>query len=278
MKKEREPDGGGRGRFQAGAPIAGCMRLLHWHTIFSRVEPWHGSPRAPSSLPAHRTGRAPWTGGFLLPATTDLYLEMPMFFTRRAIALFCLGLTSASLALAAPQDYQGKLPAEVEDGMTVKQATIENGKLIVFYGEGIGRATVTISPRQEADPGSARTTSGGATPSAQRALFQLMDQNLATGTKALGNGYATSTASLHDMKVDGRKRAAICGLIERSQAKAGEKQLFLFEHFCASQIGDDIVTVYITTPMPQEARDHVINKQVKFAGIIIWTLHDAHGK
>ncbi|MDF3605254.1 hypothetical protein PE067_03215 [Paracoccus sp. DMF-8] len=52
---------------------------------------------------------------------------------------------------AAPADYQDALPADVL-GMTPREAKLDGDRLIVFYGETVGRATVTIAPAPDADP------------------------------------------------------------------------------------------------------------------------------
>lgn len=187
-----------------------------------------------------------------------------------------LGWLLAGSAQAAPQDYKDKLPANVL-GMTVKSVRQDGDRLIAFYGETVGRATVTVSPSPEADPGGASAASTGATPSAQRALIQLLDLNLATGTKALGEGYATSTARLDGLKVD--QTTALCGLIERSQAEdaiaPGRERMFLLDRLCASQIRQEVVTVHVTTPMTEAMRKKVMSDQLGFSGIVIKVLSEA---
>lgn len=173
----------------------------------------------------------------------------------RAISILCLGLLTIGPARAAPQDYRDKLLANVL-GMTVKNVRSDDGRLVAFYGETIGRATVTISPSLAADPGGAAATGTSPTPSAQRALMQLVDQNLATGTRALGEGYATSTVRVDGLEVNGKR--ALCSLIERSQAEdrvqPGKERIFLLDRICAAQVGEDIVTVHVTTPMTAALR------------------------
>ena len=102
--------------------------------------------------------------------------KLPM---RHAILIICVGFLHSSAALAAPQDFQDKLPPDVL-GMTVKHAKESDGRLLVFYGETVGRATVTIAPALEADTIKSPSITGmGVTPSAQRSLMQAIDQNLA---------------------------------------------------------------------------------------------------
>nr|WP_162707452.1 hypothetical protein [Brucella anthropi] len=195
---------------------------------------------------------------------------------RHAISIICVGFLYSSAALAAPLDFQDKLPADVL-GMTVKHAKESEGRLIVFYGETVGRATVTIAPALEADTiKSSSATEMGVTPSAQRSLMQAIDQNLAGGTKALGIGYETSPTKISALDVDGKQ--AICALIERTQAKSniasGKKQMFLLDRICTSQIGADTVMVYVTTPINEQMRKKITEDQLGFSAIIVKTLSE----
>lgn len=71
----------------------------------------------------------------------------------------------------------------------------------------------------------------------------------------------------------------ISGVIEREQAAEevddGKDQMFLLDRVCAAQIGDDVVTVYVTTPINEKMREKFSSDQLGFAAIIIASLTDS---
>jgi len=194
---------------------------------------------------------------------------------RVALIATTIALLSAIPAWAVPADYKDVLPADVL-GMTPKQVREEGGRLVVFYGESVGRATLTVSPAPEADPDGAEAMEGD-TPSAQRVLMQLVESNLAAGTGALGPGYATAPVQVNSLDVDGRK--ALCALVERSQAEdsveEGKEQIFLLDRICAAQNGEDVISVSVTTPITEDMRRKITSDQLGFSGILIKVLSEA---
>lgn len=179
---------------------------------------------------------------------------------------------------AAPADYQDALPADVL-GMTPREAKLDGDRLIVFYGETVGRATVTIAPAPDADPKGENDSADapeGQTPAAQVVLMQQLGQNLSRGTNALGDGYATGPVRIDGLEVD--DKAAICGIIEREEAEdqvaEGKDRMFLLDRICAAQIGEDVVSVYITTPINEQMREKFTSDQLGFAAIVIAALTD----
>ncbi len=179
---------------------------------------------------------------------------------------------------AAPSDYQDSLPADVL-GMTPREAKLDGDRLIAFYGETVGRATVTIAPAPDADPKGENESADipeGQTPAAQLVLMQQLGQNLSRGTNALGADYVTGPIRIDGLEVD--DKAAICGIIEREQAEDqiadGKEQMFLLDRVCAAQIGEDVVSVYVTTPISEQMREKLASDQLGFAAIVIAALTD----
>lgn len=164
--------------------------------------------------------------------------------------------------------------------MTPREAKVDADRLIVFYGETVGRATVTITPAPAADPGGVTANADrpeGQTPVAQLVLVQRLGENLSRGTKALGEGYTIYPVRIDGLEVD--DRTAICGVIEREQAEDqatdGEEPMLLLDRICAAQIGEDVVTVYVTTPTNGQMRERFNADQLGFSAIIIAGLTDA---
>lgn len=195
------------------------------------------------------------------------------------IIIGALALLTALPLHAAPLDYQDKLPADVL-GMTPRDAKVDGDKLIVFYGETVGRATVTIAPALDADPGGFDANADapeGQTPAAQLVLMQQLGQNLSRGTDALGENYKTNPVRIDGLEVD--DKAAMCGIIEREQAADevddGKEQMFLLDRVCTAQIDDDVVSVYVTTPINKQMREKFSSDQLGFAAIIIASLTDS---
>ncbi|WP_232844860.1 hypothetical protein [Paracoccus onubensis] len=57
-------------------------------------------------------------------------------------------------------------------------------------------------------------------------------------------------------------KAAICGIIEREQDEdqvaAGKELMFLLNRVCAAQIGEDVVAVYVTTPISEFLNEGIL--------------------
>ncbi|RJE89467.1 hypothetical protein [Paracoccus onubensis] len=196
----------------------------------------------------------------------------------RQFFTFGLVFLTAAPLYAAPRDYEDSLPADVL-GMTPKEAKMDGDRLIVFYGESIGRATVTIMPAPDADPNSASANAEapeGQTPAAQLVLTQQLSQNLSRGTNALGDDYKTEPARIDGLEVD--DKSAICGIIERRQAEEqvadGKEPMILLDRVCTAQLGDDVVSVYVTTPISENMREKLTKDQLGFSAIVIATLTD----
>lgn len=87
--------------------------------------------------------------------------------------------------------------------------------------------------------------------------MQQLDQKLSRGTNALGAGFTTDPIRVDGVEMD--DKAAICGIIERAQAEDqvadGKDQLFLLDRVYAAQIGDDVVSVYVTAPISEQKRE-----------------------
>lgn len=175
----------------------------------------------------------------------------------RAI-LILLTAFLTDIAVAAPAEYRDKFPAEIMN-MTPRQSEIVENRATVFYAGPVGRATVTIVPATSPD-------ADGITPSAQKALSELMARNFENGTKALGDGYTTEPMNVSQLKADGIN--IICGSVVRKQ-KPGDKQLNLMDRDCVTQHKSDLLRVYVTTPYKASNAGKVRNDQLGFIALTI---------
>ncbi|WFE75790.1 hypothetical protein [Roseinatronobacter sp. S2] len=101
-----------------------------------------------------------------------------------AVAIF---LTTNSV-VAAPEDYADYIPHNIND-MELMDWTLLDDQFVAYYGEAIGRATLRIFPAPEADPRGEQAENpetSGATPAAQRAMLDLLSENLTRGNQCLG--------------------------------------------------------------------------------------------
>ncbi|WP_303362432.1 hypothetical protein [Paracoccus sp. (in: a-proteobacteria)] len=195
------------------------------------------------------------------------------------MSVFALAL-SAGAALAAPQDYQERLPAAIQD-MELVRTEMAGEQLVAYYGETIGRATLRILPAPQADPRGAAggdPAGTGETPSAQRALFELLAQNLEQGTNALNEGYTTAPVRLRQIEISGDSdldgTVLICGMVERQQdgGDAGETR-GLLDNLCTAQNGSEVIALSITAPYSDdEMQQNLSQAHLAFAGMLIGQL------
>lgn len=187
--------------------------------------------------------------------------------------LFAAALSLAALtpALAEEVVFSANMPSELV-GMKLLDAKAGDNEAQAFYEGPAGRGTVRLMKAPVGDPGGAWTTGDkalrGDTPAAKLVLMEMMRDNLARGTKALGPNY-----ELQDLKFDSLTMPdfkATCAISVRAQDKSkvesGKKPLFLKERICAGQIGEEMVTTYLTLPTfkAQDKDDNMA--QVAFTG------------
>ena len=135
---------------------------------------------------------------------------------RSAVAVFL----TTNLVMAAPEDYKNHIPHNI-DGMELMDWGLLDDQLVVYYGESIGRATLRVFPAPEADPRGAQSEdpeTSGATPAAQRAMLDLLSENLTLGTNALGDGYTTNPVLFTQKRHAAQKRPARLKPIARCRA------------------------------------------------------------
>lgn len=184
----------------------------------------------------------------------------------------------ATAAAASPENYVEHLPVAVID-MELKEHGMRDGELVAYYGETIGRATLRVfkAPLADVDGDeSVQSTVSGETPAAQKAMLDLLSQNLAEGTGALGEGYTTDPVRLFQINVDGTDAfdgSLACGFIRREQSeeRAGEEEpMVLSDRVCLTQHRNDIIAVSITTPhRPKSMRQDMDQAQISFSGMLI---------
>lgn len=194
--------------------------------------------------------------------------------TRITLPVFAT-LLATGAAFAAPEDYLDRLPQNIRDMERVEAGMVDD-QLVAYYGETIGRATLRIFPAPEADPNGAGAQDGaasGVTPSAQRALFELLAANLAEGTAALGEGYTTEQTRLHQVAANdeaGNQTATLlCGTVARMVADTNG----LLDNICLLQNNGDIIALSITAPHDSGAmRDQLNTAHQLFAVYLIDSL------
>lgn len=202
-----------------------------------------------------------------------------MFHRTIAPSAMALLLMTNSL-FAAPEDYADYIPHNINDMELVDWSLLED-QLVAYYGETVGRATLRIFPAPEADPRGAQAEdpeTSGATPAAQRAMLDLLSENLAVGTNALGDGYTTNPVRLFSINIGGSEAMAgelACGVVERSHESEGgdERARLLKDRVCLTQNGEDIVAVQITSPSrPGAMASSIDEAQITFSGLLIGTI------
>lgn len=197
-------------------------------------------------------------------------------------------MTSTILATTAvhalPADYADRLPAAIND-MQLIDSDMVDGSLVAYYGETIGRATLRIEPVIPADPNGAHESEDvrtGTSPTAQRALYQLLDANIEAGTGTLGEGYIFHAPRLITVNVDGDVADAelSCATVQREQAEDAvdekKNRLKLVDRICVFQEGDVVISTSITTPMNADGdRDEFYQSaHLQFSGYLIGGLID----
>ena len=206
-----------------------------------------------------------------------------MTFRLLATALTATSL-AATVAHASPEDYADLLPGAIND-MQLVESDMVDGSLVAYYGETIGRATLRIEPVLAADPNGAHEKEAvrtGTSPTAQRALYQLLDANIEAGTGALGEGYIFHAPRLITVNVDGTVADAelSCATVQREQAESavdeGEDRLKLVDRICVFQENDVVISTSITTPMSADGnRDEFYQSaHLQFSGYLIGGIID----
>lgn len=199
---------------------------------------------------------------------------------RPMFASLAIALAPFSAATAAPEDYQEHLPVSIHD-MELKEWDITDDKLIAYYGETIGRATLWVIPAPEADPKGAHEQEAqlsGETPASQLVLMERIAKNLREGTGALGDGYAFSAVRTVSIRLDGHDAIddvpISCGVIERHQAEDADREtrLDLVDRICTIQHGEDVLVSSITTPHDEGQRPQIEQAQLTFTGLLLGAL------
>lgn len=191
---------------------------------------------------------------------------------------------AASGVHASPADYADRLPSAINDMELIESKTVQ-GSLVAYYGESIGRATLRIEPIIPADPKGAHESENvrsGTSPTAQRALYQLLDANIEAGTGALGEGYIFHAPRLIAVNIDGNVADAelSCATVQREQAEdavsEGNDRLKLVDRICVFQENDVVISTSITTPMNADSdRDEFYQSaHLQFSGYLIGGLID----
>ncbi len=196
----------------------------------------------------------------------------------RTFATALATTTIATAAHATPEDYVPHLPVAIID-MELKEHGMQDGELVAYYGETIGRATLRVLGAPEADENGDeddRSSVSGETPAAQRAMLDLLSRNLSEGTGALGDGYTTDPVRLFQIDIDGTDAfdgSLACGFIRRQQSeeRAGDEEpMVLSDRVCLTQHQDNIIAVSITTPhRAKSMRQDMDQAQISFSGMLI---------
>ena len=190
-------------------------------------------------------------------------------------ALFAALFSSlfAPAAQATPADFADRLPATILDMRQVKH-DVENGDLIALYESSTGRATVRVTPAPEADPSGAWARGDlaphGVTPSSERMLMLMMADNLAHGTRGLGEGYVLTELSFETMTLG--DVSAHCALALREQPGKAAARLMLRWRLCAAQSGADVVTISVQVPAEASYLDQAKAAQLAFAREVLGKL------
>lgn len=192
-------------------------------------------------------------------------------------ALVALLSLSASFAQAAPQDYEGKIPENLQEMRRVDQKMVD-GALGAFFDGPVGRASLWIWPAPAGEPGSIwsnpDTKLQGDTPGAKRMLMQMVDRNLEHGTKALGENYQMTSLTFDTMTAG--DISATCASTDRAQdpaqVKPKDQQLFLRERLCAIQNGEDVLTLSTTRPYMKGSEEEARAALIAFTGEMLFTL------
>lgn len=199
-------------------------------------------------------------------------------------------LTAAVVALlasqvhAAPADYKDKLPEDVS-GMKRMEVSEDQGNLIAFYGETIGRATVTIMPAPspaDGESGFDGSVVSGKTVAAQRVLLRAVEQNLEAGTKALGDKYDTSMPRFEPVTMNDEAGKVLmelsCASLLRRNPEGGAEPVALLDRLCVAAKGDEVILQRVTTPLAMSDTDKVNNEQLAFIGELTDRLTGATAK